>query len=98
MPAGKDRWSAPELMVDGVRYLNVNPKRVPIGHAEVELHLDDNGEKILGLMTAGSIGTSVKDTKTDAGGIVRDGEVSPISAWWMYIPGDKTPQAQVAGW
>jgi hypothetical protein len=86
-------------VIDDVQYLNINPKRVPIGHAEVEVEINDNGEEMKGLMVAGLVGTSVQGARTDDGKVVRNGQLSPVSAWWMFIPGERTsiPSTQSLG-
>ena len=58
---------------------------VPLGHASVDVLLDDNGEEFDTLMVAGLVATRVSDsgdTSLSESGI-RD-TVSPVSGWWIF--------------
>ena len=58
---------------------------VPLGHASVDVLLDDNGEEFDTLMVAGLIATRVSDsgdTSLSESG-TRD-TVSPVAGWWMF--------------
>jgi hypothetical protein len=74
--------SAPQTLVgplelyqlDGATFPAV--PRVPAGYAEVDVHLDDNGEDLECSMLAGSVGIHVEGEKAD--------RVSPASGWWIY--------------
>jgi hypothetical protein len=78
--------TSPALEVDGVRYLTLDPSKIPFGHTEVDIFIHDNGEDMMGKMVAGLVGMDIRDACTDDGAVVPDGEVRPVPAWWMFIP------------
>jgi hypothetical protein len=77
------------LEIDGVCYPGLNPKNVPIGHAEVDVALTDNRVAMDGRMVAGLVGVSVTDAALANGSTVPRGQVSPASAWWMFVAAEE---------
>ncbi|KAF8670643.1 hypothetical protein AX14_005830 [Amanita brunnescens Koide BX004] len=69
-----------QLVLDGVFYPKIDSKDIPIGFAEVDVELDDNGEKFDTTLVAGSVGSQIC-VGTDS---VRD-TIRPLPAWWYVI-------------
>ncbi|KAJ7237420.1 hypothetical protein C8J57DRAFT_1144396 [Mycena rebaudengoi] len=75
-----------ELVLDGTPYHRVNSNDVPPGYAEVDIKLDDNGEKFNCVMTAGTVGTHISSSGDRALSFTgEDDVVRPVSGWWMFI-------------
>lgn len=68
------------LVLDGVSYHNVDFGDIPVSVAEVDVLLDDNGEKFDTKMVAGLVGYQVGDTK-----YMKKALLKPLPGWWMYI-------------
>ena len=75
------------LILDDMPYHRLDTDDIPPGYAEVDVLLDDNGEKIDCMITAGLVGSMVLDSKDfgwNLGGSgIRD-VVSPLAGWWMF--------------
>jgi hypothetical protein len=74
------------LILDNTPYHRVDTNDIPSGYAEVDVKLDDNGVKFDCVLTAGLVGSTVRDSK-DMGWNLRGsgiGDVaSPLAGWWM---------------
>ncbi|KAJ6450114.1 hypothetical protein C8R45DRAFT_1044160 [Mycena sanguinolenta] len=73
------------LVLDGTPFHVVDTQNLPSGYAEVDVQLDDNGEKFDCMMTAGLIGmkaSSSGDVGLSSSG--QDDTVRPASGWWMF--------------
>ncbi|KAF8310914.1 hypothetical protein F5887DRAFT_1051423 [Amanita rubescens] len=75
-----------QLVLDGVSYPKIDSQDVPVGFAEVDVELDDNGEKFETMIIAGSIGSQICMSTSS----VRDA-IRPLPAWWYMIMEDVTP-------
>jgi hypothetical protein len=77
------------LMFDGTPFHRVDTEKVPPGHMELDVKLDDNGEMFDCVMVAGLIGMRVSssgdETLSTTG---EDDTVSPASGWWMFMKWD----------
>lgn len=75
------------LILDNVPYHCIDTTDIPPGYAEVDVLLDDNGVMIDCLLTAGIVGSTIRDSKDFGlqlhGDGVRD-VVCPLVGWWMY--------------
>jgi len=75
------------FVLDQMPYHCLDSGDIPPGYAEVDVKLDDNGELIDCMITAGLVGCTVRDSKSlgwdlrGAGGM-RD-VISPLAGWWM---------------
>ncbi|KAF8697075.1 hypothetical protein AX14_001469 [Amanita brunnescens Koide BX004] len=69
-----------QLVLDGVPYPKIDNQDIPIGFAEVDVELDDNGQKFDTTLVAGSVGSQIC-VGTDS---VRD-TIRPLPAWWYVI-------------
>ena len=74
-------WSQhePMLIISGTRYHLVDTDEIPAGCTGVDVLLDDNGEELKCMMTAGLFGTEIL---ADAKG--KKNTVRPVSGWWMF--------------
>ncbi|KAF8350485.1 hypothetical protein F5887DRAFT_939463 [Amanita rubescens] len=75
-----------QLVLDGVSYPKIDSQDVPVGFAEVDVELDDNGEKFETTIIAGSIGSQICMSTSS----VRDA-IRPLPAWWYMIMEEVTP-------
>ncbi|KAM6504113.1 protein of unknown function (DUF4419) domain containing protein [Amanita muscaria] len=66
--------------IDGVTYPKISMDKVPACIAEVDVLLDDNGEKLDSVLVAGSIGTQIC---ADANSVRNT--VKPLPAWWYLL-------------
>ncbi|KAJ6563936.1 hypothetical protein B0H19DRAFT_1140059 [Mycena capillaripes] len=86
----KEFWAAysdprSDLVLDGTPFHVVDTQKLPSGYAEVDVLLDDDGEKFECMMTAGMIGMKVSssgDVGLSSSG--QDDTVRPASGWWMF--------------
>ncbi|PPQ64195.1 hypothetical protein CVT24_008613 [Panaeolus cyanescens] len=65
------------LRLDGVSYHRLDTKKIPPAICEVEVSLDDNGEKFECMMVAGHISSTICGVKKDT--------MAPNPAWFMFI-------------
>jgi len=72
-----------QLVLDGVSYPKIDSQDVPVGFAEVDVELDDNGENFETTIIAGSVGSQICMSPSS----VRDA-IRPLSAWWYMIMED----------
>jgi hypothetical protein len=76
------------LTLDGVQYNVIDTTDIPVGYAEVDVKLDDNGEVFECALLSGHVGTRVRDSKETKKGRLRGSGlrdvVSPVAGWWMY--------------
>ncbi|KAJ7812134.1 hypothetical protein B0H13DRAFT_2243187 [Mycena leptocephala] len=73
-----------DLIFDGTPYHRVGTNRVPPAYAEVDVKLDDNGEKIDCFMLAGMVGKRVSSSADPM--LSSSGEndtVHPVPGWWI---------------
>jgi hypothetical protein len=74
------------LMLDNIPYHRIDTGDIPAGYAEVDVKLDDNGEEFDCMLTAGLVGSLVRDSKDvglNLGGSGKRDVVSPLAGWWM---------------
>ena len=83
---GSREVSTEGFALDGVSYPRVDSSTIPSGFAEVDVELDDNGQKTDTTIVAGLVGSQIC-TGADS---VRD-TVRPLSAWW-YLIMDELPE------
>lgn len=69
--------SAYRLILDDVQYAILSDNAIPWGYCEVDVALDDNGEKFGCMMVSGHMGMRVQGEKRDT--------VAPLPAWFMFI-------------
>ncbi|KAJ7433488.1 hypothetical protein B0H11DRAFT_2121577 [Mycena galericulata] len=73
-----------DLIFDGTPYHSVGTDSVPPAYAEVDVKLDDNGEKIDCFMLAGMVGERVSSSADPM--LSSSGEndtVHPVPGWWI---------------
>lgn len=87
------RWIGPDsstpkqpgLVLDDVNYHRLDSQKVPIGFAEVDVMLDDNGHTINTAMVAGMVASQFVDsedlTLSTTGKL---DTIHPVPGWWMY--------------
>ncbi|KAF8312167.1 hypothetical protein F5887DRAFT_1047970 [Amanita rubescens] len=75
-----------QLVLDGVSYPMIDSQDVPVGFAEVDVELDDNGEKFETTIIAGSVGSQICMGTSS----VRDA-IRPLPAWWYAIMEEVKP-------
>jgi len=71
----------PSLQLDGIVYSTIDLDSVPVGFADVDVKLDDNGKVFESMMVAGHVGTSVEGENEDT--------VRPLPAWFIFIKGEQ---------
>ncbi|PFH54120.1 hypothetical protein AMATHDRAFT_72655 [Amanita thiersii Skay4041] len=76
------------LMLDHVEYPRIDITDIPLGHGEVDVELDDNGERFDTVMVAGQIG--LKMCRNSRGGSLGKDTVRPVAGWWYLIATPKT--------
>ncbi|KAI0691479.1 hypothetical protein BC835DRAFT_113538 [Cytidiella melzeri] len=75
-----------QLVLDGVTYHRVAGDAIPPGNVSVDVLLDDNGEEINTMMTAGLVATRVSDSgDTTLSVSGKQDVVAPVPGWWMFI-------------
>jgi len=74
------------LTLDNTPYHRIDTGDIPSGYAEVDVKLDDNGVEFDCMLTAGLVGSTVRDSKDVGwnlhGSGIRD-VVGPLAGWWM---------------
>ena len=75
-----------QLVLDGVLYPKIDSQDIPIGFAEVDVELDDNGETFETTIIAGSIGSQICMSTNS----VRDA-IRPLPAWWYVVMEEVAP-------
>ncbi|KAM5540272.1 hypothetical protein V8D89_006091 [Ganoderma adspersum] len=81
-------WSDPDYTLDGVPYFSLDMKDIPAGYSEVDVIVDDNGERFECNMVAGHVASAVSKA-------VEDGSfdtLSPAPQWFLYVKGDRPQQ------
>jgi hypothetical protein len=75
-----------DLILDNSPYHRIDTNDIPSGYAEVDVKLDDNGVEFDCVLTAGLVGSTVRDSKDVGwnlhGSGIRD-VASPLAGWWM---------------
>ena len=69
--------SVPVLNLDNAYYPIIDSGDVPDGFCEVDIKLDDNGEKLPCMIVSGHLALSVEGEKMDT--------VRPLSSWFMFV-------------
>ena len=69
-----------QLVLDGVSYPKIDRQDIPLGFAEVDVKLDDNGEEFDTTIVAGSVGSQIC-----VGTVSARNTVKPLPAWWWYV-------------
>ena len=67
----------PLLVLDEVLYPVIDKGDVPGGFCEVDIKLDDNGEKLQCVMASGHLAYIVEGEKKDM--------VRPLPSWFMFV-------------
>ena len=88
----RSRWWEKEdgvepLLLDGVTYHTVSIKDVPPGFCTVPVKVDDNGDKIMAEMLAGSVGVDCTASGDEAAGQGKPDTLQARSGWWVYETG-----------
>ena len=65
------------MVLDKVYYSVIALVDVPGGYCEVNVQLDDNGEKLPCMMVSGHLALSVEGENKDT--------VRPLSSWFMFV-------------
>ncbi|KAF8496640.1 hypothetical protein BU17DRAFT_59420 [Hysterangium stoloniferum] len=73
--------SQPWLVIDGSPYHVIDSGKIPVGYAEVDVLVNDNGVEFPSMMTAGSVGMKVSSSSGDGGSLDM---VRPVTGWWMF--------------
>jgi Domain of unknown function (DUF4419) len=73
-------WGTYRLKLDDAQYGILDSDLVPTGYCEVDVELDDNGEKFNCVMVSGHVAGLIGGGKRDT--------LSPLSAWFMFIKED----------
>ncbi|KAJ7910060.1 hypothetical protein B0H13DRAFT_2013234 [Mycena leptocephala] len=84
-----------DLIFDGTPYHRVRTGSVPPAYAEVDVKLDDNGEKIDCFMLAGMVGMRVSSSADPM--LSSSGEndtVHPVPGWWICTKKQNVVSAQ----
>jgi hypothetical protein len=75
------------FILDHMPYHRIDTDDIPPAHAQVDVKLDDNGELFDCVLTAGLVGSMVRDSKGIGFNLHGNGKgdvVSPLAGWWMY--------------
>ncbi|KAJ7202485.1 hypothetical protein C8J57DRAFT_1622801 [Mycena rebaudengoi] len=78
------QYTSKNLVLDGTPYHHTKSYEVPPAYAEVDIKLDDNGEKIDCLMMAGLVGTRISssgDLTLSTSG--ENDTIHPVPGWWI---------------
>ncbi|KAJ7209206.1 hypothetical protein GGX14DRAFT_566393 [Mycena pura] len=84
-----------DLIFDGTPYHHVGTDSVPPAYAEVDVKLDDNGEKFDCIMLAGMVGKRVSSSADPM--LSSSGEndtVHPVPGWWICTKKQNVVSAQ----
>ncbi|KAJ7633266.1 hypothetical protein FB45DRAFT_1058199 [Roridomyces roridus] len=84
-----------KLVFDDSPYHTVGTRNVPPAYAEVDVKLDDNGEKIDSFMLAGMVGMHVSssgDVGLSSSG--KNDTVRPVAGWWICVKKQNVISAQ----
>lgn len=65
------------LILDEVQYAIMSDNAIPVGFCEVDVELDDNGEKSDCMMVSGHMGARIQREERDT--------ISPLPAWFIFI-------------
>ena len=71
--------------LDGVPYLELDMKYIPNGFGEVDVQVDDNGEKFPCKMVSGHVAATMSTSKEDGA----YDTLSPAPQWFLYVKADK---------
>ncbi|KAG8781727.1 hypothetical protein FRC20_003188 [Serendipita sp. 405] len=83
----------PPLVLENMRYPVVDMADIPKGFCQVDVNLDDNGEKFDCLMVAGHVGMAISSSKE-----IKD-TLQPVSEWFMFVKGEgKKEERGFGGW
>ncbi|KAJ6603248.1 hypothetical protein DFH09DRAFT_392415 [Mycena vulgaris] len=85
--------SRPHLTLDGTEYPVVRADAVPVGYAEVDVMLDNNGVTVPCVIVAGLFGmgfSSSRDLAVSPTG--KNDTIRPVVGWWMYSKLDEAEQ------
>lgn len=83
------------LVLDDVIYHRTDSAKIPQGFAEVDVKLDDNGQKFDTTLVAGLVGTLVCDSGDKS--LSEEGKrdtAKPLSAWWIFARASDGEQAR----
>jgi hypothetical protein len=80
------------LTIDGVTYHHVSADSTPVGVAEVEVEIIDDGTPAM--MLAGLAGSAFHDCQPSGAAGELDcvalGAIRPVAAWWMFTTSPAT--------
>jgi hypothetical protein len=75
------------LVLDGLRYSRIETGEIPPGSCEVDIKLNDNGEKMDSVMVAGHVGNTVSASGPE--GIMDT--LQPQAEWFMFVKEGRPP-------
>ncbi|OQV19521.1 hypothetical protein BV898_06508 [Hypsibius exemplaris] len=81
------------FQLDGVKFHRLDADDIPSAYAQVDVKLNDNGQKINTMMVAGMMGYRVSDSEKTANG--HDGKndsLQPVAGWWICDKAEVPPQ------
>ena len=78
------KGTSDRLVLDGVSYPKIDDQNIPLGFAEVDVKLDDNGEEFDTTLVAGSVGSQICMGTNSTRNTIR-----PLPAWWYVIMEEK---------
>jgi hypothetical protein len=85
------------LTIDGVTYHHVSADSTPVGVAEVEVEIVDDG--IPAMMLAGLAGSAFHDCQPSGDACELDcvalGAIRPVAAWWMFTTSPATVEPEL---
>jgi hypothetical protein len=80
-------WLPTPLIYEGLRYPVIDTYNIPQGFCEVDVKLDDNGQKFDCVMVAGHVGYV-------ASGKNALDTLQPAAEWFMFVKGDAPANRQ----
>ncbi|KIM88942.1 hypothetical protein PILCRDRAFT_813943 [Piloderma croceum F 1598] len=86
------------LTLDGIIYHRTDTNDVPSGFAEVDVKLDDNGQKFDTVLTAGLVGARICDSEDKS--LSSEGKrdtARPVVAWWIFAKKDVVEEDPFGG-
>jgi hypothetical protein len=83
-----------QLVLDGLRYPYIETGEIPSGSCEVDIKLDDNGEKMDTVMVAGHVGNTVS---ASGPGRIMD-TLQPQAEWFMFVKEDRPRPTYSFSW
>ncbi|KAF9072083.1 hypothetical protein BDP27DRAFT_1361330 [Rhodocollybia butyracea] len=92
------KWMGPRAVPSSHAYHEIHTSDIPMGYAEVDVKVDDNGALFQTIMVSGLVGMQVCDSndKTLSPEGLRD-TIKPAPGWWIFIQRDDyiTPEEEM---